>query len=35
MIQLLNFKISLKKAVAFNRITLGLFFLFSGIANLH
>lgn len=31
--QLLNFKISLKKAVAFNRITLGLFFFLSGIGN--
>jgi uncharacterized membrane protein YphA (DoxX/SURF4 family) len=31
--KLLNFKISLKKAVALNRITMGLFFFFSGIAN--
>ncbi|GFE69946.1 DoxX family protein [Chroococcus sp. FPU101] len=28
-----NFKISLKKAVALNRIIMGLFFFFSGIAN--
>ena len=28
-----NFKISLKNAVALNRITMGLFFFFSGIAN--
>jgi uncharacterized membrane protein YphA (DoxX/SURF4 family) len=33
MIKSFNFKISLKKAVALNRITLGLFFFFSGIAN--
>jgi uncharacterized membrane protein YphA (DoxX/SURF4 family) len=31
--QLANFKISLKKAVTFNRITLGLFFFLSGIGN--
>ncbi len=31
--KLTNFKISLKKAVALNRITIGLFFLLSGIGN--
>jgi uncharacterized membrane protein YphA (DoxX/SURF4 family) len=31
--RLINFKISLKKAVAFNRILIGLFFFLSGIGN--
>jgi uncharacterized membrane protein YphA (DoxX/SURF4 family) len=31
--RLINFKISLKKAVAFNRILVGLFFFLSGIGN--
>jgi uncharacterized membrane protein YphA (DoxX/SURF4 family) len=31
--QLLNFKISLKKAVELNRITVGIFFFLSGIGN--
>lgn len=33
MTNLFNFKISLKKAVALNRIIIGIFFFFSGIAN--
>lgn len=33
MSNLINFKISLKKAVTLNRIIIGLFFFFSGVAN--